>query len=93
VPHASLWTPTDTKEMRMSPTGLLLVLKETARKWHHDNCLRLGASLSYYTLFSLFPLLLVVLSILRLVLANSDVAQDAILDALARVPGASATTS
>jgi membrane protein len=71
----------------MRPTHVLVLLKETARKWHHDNCLRLGASLSYYTLFSLFPLLLVLLSLLRVVLANSDVAQDAILDALERVTG------
>jgi membrane protein len=71
----------------MRPTLLLVLLKATARKWHHDNCLRLGASLSYYTLFSLFPLLLVVLSILRALLASSDVAQDAILDALESVTG------
>ena len=66
---------------------MLMLLKETARRWHHDDCLRLGAALSYYTFFSLFPLLLVVLSVLRLVLANSDVAQTAILDALERVTG------
>lgn len=52
-----------------------------------DNCVRLGASLSYYTLFSLFPLILVVLFITRLLLINSDIARSAILDTLAGVTG------
>ncbi len=66
---------------------LLPLLKETAIKWNADNCIRLGASLSYYTLFSLFPLILVVLTIVRLLFVNSDSARDAILDALASVTG------
>ncbi len=66
---------------------LLPLLKETALKWYADNCIRLGASLSYYTLFSLFPLILVVLTIVRLLFVNSDSARDAILDALASVTG------
>jgi membrane protein len=71
----------------MHPAQIKLLLKETAIKWTKDNCLRLGASLSYYTLFSLFPLILVVLFITRLLLVNSDVARDAIFDALASVTG------
>jgi membrane protein len=71
----------------MRSAQLMQLLKETALKWSKDNCLRLGASLSFYTLFSLFPLILVVLSISRLLLVNSDVARDAILDALTDVTG------
>ncbi len=63
------------------------MIKETALKWNADNCIRLGASLSYYTIFSLFPLILVVLAIIRLLLENSDAARDAILNALASVTG------
>jgi membrane protein len=63
------------------------LLKAAALKWNADNCIRLGASLSYYTLFSLFPLILVILTIIRLLLANSDAAQAVILDALASVTG------
>ncbi len=63
------------------------LLKAAALKWNADNCLRLGASLSYYTLFSLFPLILVVLTLVRLLLVNSDVARDAILEALSQVTG------
>jgi membrane protein len=66
---------------------LLLLLKNTVKKWNADNCLRLGASLSYYTLFSIFPLILIVLFIIKLIYFNSDSARDAILDALASVTG------
>lgn len=73
--------------MKRSRLNLLPVLKAAALKWNSDNCVRLGASLSYYTLFSLFPLILVVLTIIRLILAQSDDAQALILDALSSVTG------
>ncbi len=73
--------------MRVGRIKLLPLLKETAIKWYTDNCIRLGASLSYYTLFSLFPLILVVLTVVRLLLVNSEGARDAILDALSSVTG------
>ncbi|PLS78687.1 MAG: hypothetical protein CYG59_17200, partial [Chloroflexi bacterium] len=63
------------------------LVHETATTWYAHNCLRLGASLSYYALFSLFPLILVVLAIVRLLLVNSDTARDAILGGLATVTG------
>jgi membrane protein len=63
------------------------LVHETATTWYAHNCLRLGASLSYYALFSLFPLILVVLAIVRLLLVNSDAARDAILGGLARATG------
>jgi membrane protein len=67
--------------------AFFVLLKRAAIKWNADNCLRLGASLSYYTIFSLFPLILVVLGIIQLLLRNSDTARAAILDSLARVTG------
>lgn len=73
--------------MNRSRLQLWPLLKATFRKWNADNCLRLGASLSYYTLFSLFPLILVSLSIVRLLLTNSDAARDAILAGLSSVTG------
>ncbi|MFN8344635.1 MAG: YihY/virulence factor BrkB family protein [Spirosomataceae bacterium] len=39
------------------------IFKESFREFMNDNALKLSASLSYYTLFSLAPMLLVVLSI------------------------------
>jgi membrane protein len=63
------------------------LVKRAALKWNADNCLRLGASLSYYTIFSLFPLILVILGIIQLLLTSSDTARAAILDSLSRVTG------
>ncbi|MBC8077733.1 MAG: YihY/virulence factor BrkB family protein [Chloroflexales bacterium] len=63
------------------------LLSAAARKWSADNCLRLGASLSYYTLFSIFPLILVILAVAQLVLRDVTSARDALLDALATVTG------
>src|SRR5215210_7339481 len=73
--------------MRLRRTELFPLLKAAALKWNADSCVRLGASLSYYTIFSLFPLILVVLTMAQLLLANSDAARNGILDALARVTG------
>src|SRR3712207_308240 len=64
-----------------------LLFRATIRKWSADNCLRLGASLSYYTLFSLFPLILVILSIVQLILQDVAAARQVILDALSQVTG------
>ena len=44
------------------------LMKEAYTEWSDDNCLRLGASLAYYTLSSLVPLLLVVVSIATFIL-------------------------
>lgn len=44
------------------------------RKWQRDKCLEMGAALAYYGFFSLFPLLLVILSIIGFFLgANTDI--------------------
>lgn len=63
------------------------LVREAAQKWLADNCLRLGASVSYCTLFSVFPLILVILTIVQVVLRDSTAARDVLLDALARVTG------
>lgn len=73
--------------MRARYAAFFALLKEAGHKWNADNCLRLGASLSYYTIFSLFPLILVILAMVQLLLRNSESARDVILDALARVTG------
>jgi membrane protein len=73
--------------MNQRRINLLPLIKAAALKWNADNCVRLGASLSYYTLFSLFPLILVVLTIIRLLLANSEAAQAVILNGLSSITG------
>jgi len=50
----------------------------TVMKWQQDECLEMGAALAYYAIFSLFPLLLLILSIVGSILPNT-VAYDQIL--------------
>ncbi|RPJ77249.1 MAG: YihY/virulence factor BrkB family protein [Desulfobacteraceae bacterium] len=48
---------------RILPLRPVQLLVQTGLKWDRDNCPGMAAALSYYALFSLFPLLLVILSI------------------------------
>lgn len=55
-----------TKEIYRSKPVQLFV--RTFLKWQQDGCLDMGASLAYYALFSLFPILLVMLSVMGFLL-------------------------
>jgi membrane protein len=46
--------------------GWIAILRETLQEWSHDGAATLGAALAYYTLFSLAPLLLVVIALVGL---------------------------
>ena len=54
------------------------LLKEAFEKWSADKAPRLGAALSYYTVFSLVPLLVLAISIAGLVF-GTEAAQQAIM--------------
>ena len=54
------------------------LLKETASKWSEDKCPTLGAALAYYTVFSLAPLMFVLLAVFGLIYGGSANAQDKI---------------
>ncbi len=56
-----------TRIIQSKPLQLII---QTLHKWHQDECLEMGAALSYYALFSLFPLLLVILSIVGFLLGS-----------------------
>lgn len=47
----------------LPPKKIGELLKETYRQWYADNAPRLGAALAYYTVFSLAPLLVVVIAV------------------------------
>lgn len=51
--------------MRMKKIWLLI--KTTIESWNNDYAPSMGAALSFYTLFSIAPLLLIVLSIIGLI--------------------------
>ena len=50
----------------VNPGAISSLLKETAYEWYTDRVPRLGAALAFYTLFSLAPLLVVVIAIAAL---------------------------
>jgi len=52
---------------------------EAGSRWVDDSCYRLGASLAYYALFSIFPLLLLSIAALGFFLGNDSVVRDEIL--------------
>lgn len=57
---------------------LVRLAKKTVMKWWDDNTLRLSAALSFYTLFSLAPLLTIAVAIAGLVV-DEKVVQDEVL--------------
>jgi membrane protein len=63
------------------------LLKETYREWSEDNCLRLGAALAYYTIFSMAPLLVIVIAIAALAFGK-QAAEGEILGQLEGLLGA-----
>jgi hypothetical protein len=77
---------------RMDFDKFIRVLKDTVMKWWDDNTLRLSAALSYYTLFSLAPLLTIAVAIAGVVI-EEDAVQDELRDqfqGLIGKPGAEA---
>jgi membrane protein len=67
--------------MRIAPKEWLHLLKETASSWSADYCPSMGAAISYYTLFSIAPLLLIVFAVAGLVF-GADAARGEIFGQL-----------
>lgn len=65
------------------------LLGESFEQWQRHNATRLGASLAFYSLLSLAPLLLVLISIVALVFGHGT-AQDAIVAQVRHLVGATA---
>jgi membrane protein len=60
--------------------GFFVLLKDTGSRWSGDQCYRLGASLSYYAVFSIFPLLLMCVSAFGFFMGHDASVRDRILD-------------
>jgi len=61
--------------------------REAARRWVEDDAASMGAALAFYSLFSMAPLLLLVMSMLAL-FVDADVARRLIFDQLTQLLGA-----
>lgn len=65
---------------------LWYVVKTTFASWYRDDSFHKAAALAYYTLFSLAPLLVIVIGIAGLILERNDV-QVAVLDQIGELVG------
>jgi membrane protein len=63
----------------MKRNTIFHLVKATIREWQEDKALRLGAALSYYTIFSLAPILIIVIAIAGLAF-GSDFARTQIMN-------------
>lgn len=66
------------------PSKPVQLLVKTGLKWNRDHCSSMAASLSYYALFSLFPLLLTILSTIGFLIGPNTQAFKSIQDILER---------
>jgi membrane protein len=73
--------------MRLPAKATIKLLKETAAAWTGDYAPSMGAALSYYTLFSIAPLLLIVIGVAGLVF-GAEAARGEIFGQLAGLIGA-----
>jgi membrane protein len=69
----------------MNPKAIFGLIMDSFKEWSEDKAARLGASLAYYTVFSIGPLLIIVIAIASLVFAN---AQQQIVGQIQTVVGA-----
>lgn len=76
----------------MSLAELFGLLRETFSEWRADNASRLGASLAFYSLFSMAPLLIIVISIAGLVFGQ-EAAQGRVVGELQGLVGPEAAQS
>ncbi len=56
------------------------LFKSTAKEWVRDRCPQLGAALAYYTVFSLAPLVIVLLGVFGLIYGSNQGAREKILE-------------
>src|SRR5689334_21665559 len=73
-PHAPPFIPTKSSHQSMfKGLGIVAVVKESAKAFFEDDCMTLGASIAYYSVFSLAPLLLIVIAVTSLVFGRAAV--------------------
>jgi membrane protein len=72
--------------MRSFLNTALLLSRRSVEEFFDDNCTQMAAAISYYVLFSLFPLLIFLVGVLGLFLQNSALQQDIIDGVLDLLP-------
>ena len=64
------------------PGKIAYLFGKAFQEWNEDKCPTLGAALAYYTVFSLAPLVLVLLAVFGMIFGNSEVARQKIIEQL-----------
>jgi membrane protein len=72
----------ETQTRKSYAARVLDLLKTAGKEWSRDKCPQLGAALAYYTVFSLAPLVLVLLGVFGLIYGSNEQARQKILDQL-----------
>jgi membrane protein len=65
--------------VRLLKSKPVVLVAQTLMKWQRDDCFEMGAALSYYALFSLFPIFLVILSVFGALTGPTSQVYDQIL--------------
>lgn len=91
VPHSSTATPARAPDRPILPTfkQWLSLCKQAVQSWSDDYAPSMGAALSYYSVFSMAPLLLIVISVAGLVFGE-EAARGELFGQLAGLMGADA---
>lgn len=74
--------------MKSRPKGFLGVIRETFRSWSEDKAPRLAAALSYYTIFSIAPLLVLVIAIAGFIIGNNTAIRNEVINQIQQTVGA-----
>ena len=80
--HQSKISPEHVESEKPYQKGIVALFKNTASEWIQDKCPQLGAALAYFTVFSLAPLVLVLLAVFGLIFGGSDQARQKITEQL-----------
>jgi len=78
----------ESRSWRLTRSEVLRLVASAARGWRDDNALRLGAALSFYSLVSFPPLIIVTISIAALIF-DREAAQAGLLRQVAQLMGRS----
>jgi membrane protein len=70
------------RKQKLSVRSIPDLLKQTTTEWLQDRCFQLGAALAYFTIFSLAPLVLVLLAVFGFVFGSSEAGRDRITEQL-----------
>lgn len=70
----------------MKVSHLWALIRTSVSSWYEDDAPSMGAALAYYTLFSIAPLLMIVIAVAGLVFSN-DAVQRSILEELRGLMG------